>query len=312
MYVMKRALGWAVMVMLSLSAAHTAAPLRAQSADACAGRPAPAPGLSEQTFEHNGVTRRYLLYAPAALDGATPAAVVFSMHGFASNARQQVQLTGWNDIADAHGFLVVYPQGLGTPPRWNAGSLGRLNPGAADDVGFLSALAAHLSETWCIDPDRVYANGMSNGGGMAYRLACEASDVFAAFGGVAGAYAENLDCAPLRPVPMLFFHGTADPIVPYGGGNGLPAIAPFVHEFAQRNGCDPQPIPLAQVGSVGGWQYLRCDDDAEVALYVIDNGGHTWPGGPAMLEFLLGETTQDIIASAVLWDFYEAHPRQDG
>jgi polyhydroxybutyrate depolymerase len=305
---MKRAFAWALMVMLSLSTAHTAAPSQAQTADACAGRPAPAPGLTEHTFDHNGLTRSYLLYTPASLEPATPAPVVFSMHGFASNARQQVQFTGWNDVADEGGFLVVYPQGLGAPPRWNAGSLGRLDPGAADDVGFLTALAAHLVETLCIDPARIYANGMSNGGGMAYRLACEAGEVFAAFGGVAGAYAENLDCAPTRPVPMLFFHGTADPIVPYDGGSGLPAIAPFVHDFAQRNGCDAQPIALAQVGSVGGWQYSGCDSDADVALYIIDGGGHTWPGGPGMLEFLLGVTTQDIDASAVMWEFYVAHP----
>ncbi|HYO87299.1 MAG TPA: hypothetical protein VER79_01555, partial [Candidatus Limnocylindrales bacterium] len=143
------------------------------------------------------------------------------------------------------------------------------------------------------------------------RLACDASDVFAAFGGVAGAYSERIDCAPARPVSMLFFHGTADPIVPYGGGSGMPNIATFVQDFAERNGCDPRPIFMPEIGSVGGVQYLRCDENAETALYVISEGGHTWPGGWGSFDFLLGETTQDISASQILWDFYQAHPLAD-
>ncbi len=212
-------------------------------------------------------------------------------------------------MADEGGFLVVYPQGLSRPSRWNSGPLGLRNTrNTTDDVGFLKALAAHLTETLCVDPAQIFANGMSNGGGMTYRLACEASEVFAAFGGVAGAYSERIDCAPSRPVPMLFFHGTADPIVPYGGGDDTPDIPAFVADFAQRNGCEPQPIPIAQVGDVSGVQYGDCAENAEVALYIIDGGGHTWPGGMGGLEFLLGETTQDISASAILWEFYQAHP----
>lgn len=300
------------MGLLGLSAALLPVPAQAQAAGACADRAMPAPGLTEHTFDHGGMARSYLLYAPASLDSAQPVSVVFSMHGFASSASQQMRLSGWNDVADEHGFLVVYPQGLGTPLRWNSGLPGLFAAGDVDDVGFLTSLAAYLAEAFCVDPARIYANGMSNGGGMAYRLACEANDVFAAFGGVAGAYSERIACAPSRPVSMIFFHGTADPIVPYAGGGGMPSIAPFVEAFALLNGCSLQPDPIAPAGSVSGWQYPRCSGDAEIALYVIEGGGHTWPGGWDGADFLLGSTTQDISASAVLWDFYEAHPLVGG
>lgn len=312
MRLVKRALGWVMAGLFVLGAAWLSAPAQAQPAAACAGRAAPAPGLTEHTFEHDGVTRSYLLYAPASLDSTQPAPVVFSLHGFASNARHQVLLTGWNDVADEHGFLVVYPQGLGALPRWDAGLPAMPAADGTGDTGFLTALAASLSETLCVDPARIYVNGLSNGGGMTYRLACDASDVFAAFGGVAGAYSGRALCEPSRPIPMLFFHGTADLIVPFDGGNGMPAIAPFVEALARHNGCDPQPAPIASVGSVSGWQYLHCEADASVALYIIDGGGHTWPGGWDGRDFLLGTTTQEVSASAILWDFYEAHPLVGG
>ncbi|MGL4650076.1 MAG: extracellular catalytic domain type 1 short-chain-length polyhydroxyalkanoate depolymerase [Caldilineaceae bacterium] len=281
-------------------------PAQAQDNDACVSAPA---GLSEQTLEYGGETRRYLLYTPGPATESQPVPVVFSLHGFASNARQQMELSRWNEVADANGFLAVYPQGLGFPARWNAGALGQLNPGRTDDTGFLRALAAELVVTRCADPGRLFVNGLSNGGGMTYRLACEASDVFAAFGGVAGAYAERLDCAPGRPAPFLFFHGTADPIVPFEGGPGLPNVPAFVAGYAAMLGCASTTSALPASGSVTGVLYDDCPDGAQVGFYTIDGGGHTWPGGVPLPGFLTGETTQDISASETLWDFYQAHPR---
>lgn len=291
-----------LLVGLGFAAAHT--PAQAQDSAACAS---PA-GISEQTLDFGGETRRYILYTPDSVDWSQPVPVVFSLHGFASNAGQQMEFSRWNEVADANGFLGVYPQGLGFPARWNAGTVGGRNPGSTDDVGFLRALAGELVDTRCADPNRLFVNGLSNGGGMTYRLACEATDVFAAFGGVAGAYSERLDCQPSRPAPFLFFHGTADPIVPYEGNMGLPNVPAFVEGYAALLGCADVTEPLPANGSVTGIQYNDCPGGAQVGFYTIDGGGHTWPGGIPFPGFITGETTQDISASETLWAFYQAHP----
>ena len=292
-------------VALLIGLGCAAVPLRAQDTAACAS---PA-GVSQHTLESGGETRRYILYTPDSVDWSQPVPVVFSLHGFASNAGQQMEFSRWNDVADANGFLSVYPQGTGFPARWNAGAVAGRNPDGADDVAFLRALAAELVETRCADPGRLFVNGLSNGGGMTYRLACEAADVFAAFGGVAGAYFEQLDCRPSRPAPFLFFHGTADPIVPYEGGPGLPNVPAFVAGYAAMTGCGDTTTPLPANGSVTGIEYDGCPGGAQVGLYTIDGGGHTWPGGIPLPGFITGETTQDISASETLWAFYQAHPR---
>lgn len=294
-------LGWAVL------AAH--APLRAQANDACAGRGLPPPGVSEGALESGGVTRRFLIYAPESLGSSQPVPVVFSLHGMASNARQQMAISGWNGIADDGGFLVIYPQALGAPSRWDAGYFAARS---TDDVAFLRALADHVTAAYCADPSRLFVNGMSNGGGMTYRLACEASDIFAAFGGVAGAYAAQLPCQPARPASFMFFHGTADPIVPYEGAGLLANLPEFVAGWAEQDGCDTAPAPLPVTGDVSGLAYSGCAAGAEVTLYIIDEGGHTWPGAPEMIRLLLGRTTQEIDASATLWAFYQKHPLASG
>jgi polyhydroxybutyrate depolymerase len=293
------------LLLIGLGRTMNPTPAQAQAAPDCAS---PA-GVSEHTLDMGGDMRRYILYTPGSVDWSQPVSVVFGLHGFASNAGQQMEFSRWNDVADANGFLAVYPQGTGFPARWNAGTVAGRNPGGADDVAFLRALAAELVNTRCADPDRLFVNGLSNGGGMTYRLACEATDVFAAFGGVAGAYSERLDCEPSRPAPFLFFHGTADPIVPYEGGPGLPNVPEFVAGYAAMIGCGDTTTPLPANGSVTGIQYDDCPDGAQVGFYTIDGGGHTWPGGVPLPGFITGETTQDISASETLWAFFQAYPR---
>ncbi len=144
-----------------------------------------------------------------------------------------MQISGWNDLAEEHGFLVVYPEGTGFPRRWRAGGW----PGdPMADVVFISDLIDTLSAEYNIDPARIYANGLSNGGGMSFLLGCALSDRIAAIGGVAGAYALPLeDCLPSRPVPMIIFHGTVDAIVPYLGGpsEGSEFRLPVIPEWAR-------------------------------------------------------------------------------
>lgn len=283
--------------------------------DCAPPRLATAPGETiVESLDVNGVERQYRLYVPASYDPSRPTALVMSFHGFASSAAQQENFDNWSTIAEEAGIVVAYPQGTGIPARWNSGQLFAEGFAQADDVGFIRALVAHLTETLCIDPARVYANGLSNGAGMSNRLACEASDIIAAIGGVAGAYAP-LTCTPARPVPVIAFHGSADPIVPIDGlerglgGDPLPPIRDWVAGWAERNGCDlTNPIALEPIGAVSGIRYTGCADDAEVVYYVAEGAGHTWPGGGPQPRFIVGAVNRDIDASRLMWAFFERHP----
>lgn len=270
-------------------------------------------GYSEHTLVSGGQERAYLLYIAESYDATRPAPLVLSLHGFASNPRQQAEFSQWDEIADAHGFLLVFPRGTGRPLRWNAGENWRQLGAAADDVGFIQDLIGALQSDLCVDAGRIYVNGLSNGGGMSHRLVCELSDLIAAAGMVAGAY-PPLDeaCQSQRPVPIITFHGTEDRIVPFDGANSFgfafPPVEAWARAWAVRNGCDLTPASIAPVGDVSGLRYGDCDSDAEVVLYVVEGGGHTWPGGLPLPEIIAGHTTRDISASAVMWDFFEAHP----
>ncbi len=265
------------------------------------------PGDSVQTIESGDLTRTYKLHIPEIYDISEPAPLVLSLHGFTSNSEQQELYTGWDEIADSENFLVVYPQGAQTPSRWNAGPtlFTRANP--VDDVVFIRELIAKITENYCIDTARIFVNGLSNGGGMTNRLACEMADQIAAIGTVAGAYSTLGDaCEPARPMPVISFHGTDDPLVPYEGSRIFPPIQEWAAEWAARNGCDPTPEIISATGDTSGVHYVNCDENADVILYTIDEGGHTWPGGPPLP--ILGKTTDNINASATMWEFFVAHP----
>jgi polyhydroxybutyrate depolymerase len=257
----------------------------------------------------SGDTRRYLLFVPGTYDPATPTPLVISLHGFVEWPAHQMQISRWNDLAQEQGFLVVYPEGTGFPRRWRAGGW---RGDTAPDVRFIADLIDALAADYNLDRSRVYTNGLSNGGGMSYLLGCALADRIAAVGGVAGAFVYPLeDCAPSRPVPMIVFHGTADPIVPYAGGEvrdsqrRLPVIPEWVAARAALNGCHPAPEATPASGSVSGFRYTECDEGAEVDFYTIEGGGHTWPGGEPLPEWLTGPTSKDIDATRVMWEFFQ-------
>lgn len=251
----------------------------------------------------HGQRRTYLLYVPSAYDPATPTPLVISIHGFAEWPAHQMQTSHWNDVAEAEGFIVVYPSGRGFPKRWQT-----------DDVGFIADLITHLEQLYSIDPARIYANGLSNGGGMSVILGCELSNRIAAIGGVSGAYLYPLEsCQPTRSVPMIAFHGTADPVVPYQGGpshwfdHPFPQVPAWIARRAELNGCVTLPVSSKVTSSVTLLQYTDCDEDADVTLFTIEGGGHSWPGGEPLPEFLVGLTTQEIQATQLMWDFFQRY-----
>jgi polyhydroxybutyrate depolymerase len=186
-------------------------------------------------------------------------------------------------------------------------------PGAeVDDFAFVRALIGHLSETLCIDQSRIYATGMSNGGFMSAALACEMSDTFAAVAPVAGVtYLATCDAKP--PVPIVVFHGTNDAVVPFAGGNigllpaALPGVRETVGRWAQHNGCAATPEIQRIASDVALETYGGCSGGAGVHLYVIEGGGHTWPG--ALPLPFLARTTQSIKAAAIIWRFFADHSK---
>ena len=263
----------------------------------------------------SGVKREYLLIVPESYDPATPTPLVISLHGFAEWPAHQAQISGWDHLAEQEGFIVVFPSGTGFPKRWSAHGQELDSHDPLIDVTFISDLIDKLELEYNIDQSRIFVNGLSNGGGMSYLLACALSESIAAFGGVAGAYMLPGDqCILSRPVPVIAFHGTADRIVPYNGtptaryGLSLPAIPDWINEWVNRNECVDRPIDLPTSGMVTGVIYSSCKQNAEVIFYTIQDGGHTWPGGEALPEFLTGQTTKDIDATSVMWQFFKLHP----
>lgn len=286
--------------------------IKAQPIDGCDGVSA-STGLNEYTVVHDEIQRRYLLYVPESYDGVQALPLVISIHGFASSPQQQADISKWNEVADEHGFFVVYPRGTGFPLRWNSGQH-ILGEQGADDVGFITAMLDQIETDFCIDSARIYVNGLSNGAGMSNRLICEMADRFAAMGGVAGAYNPLPGgCKPVRLVPIIAFHGTDDPIVPFEGGRAggldLPYVESWARTWARRNGCDRAPEETQITKNVSRMAFDGCDADADVVLYTITGGGHTWPGGMPLPEFITGITTQEIHASELMWEFFVAHPQ---
>ena len=265
------------------------------------------------SFVSSGQTREYLLYVPRSYDRTKPTPLVISMHGAAGWPAQQMNISGWNRLAESEGLIVVYPSGMsGSGPRvWRGG----LESGLTPDVTFISDLIGTLEVAYNIDPARIYANGVSNGAGMAFVLSCTLSDQIAAFGLVAAAHTTEWGlCTDQRPVPMITFHGTADRLTPYNGGGSVVAPRPFPNipgftaNWARRNRCDADPVEAVVAANVTRREYANCADEAGVVFYTVRGGGHTWPGGGPLPEWLVGPNNREIDATSVMWEFFREHP----
>ena len=267
------------------------------------------------TLVSTGRKRSYLLYVPESYNPATPTPLVISLHGFAEWPAHQMQISRWNDLARQHGFIVVYPCGTEIPLRWRIYGFSGNDTDLMEDVTFISDLIDKLDTEYNLDHTRIYANGLSNGGGMAITLACKLPERIAAVGSVAGAYPFSVsECQPSRPVPTIVFHGIADPIVPYLGGQArasgfsMPSIPDWVADLAQYNGCVNDPVNLPAVGDVHGIQFTDCASNSDVVFYTIEGGGHSWPGGGSLPKMIAGNTNHDIDATELMWDFFCEHP----
>jgi polyhydroxybutyrate depolymerase len=257
-------------------------------------------------LEFDSVMRSYEIHVPPSYDGVTPLPLVLSFHGFTSSGLGQQALTGMDGLADREGFLVIYPNGLNA--SWNAGvCCGQSAESNIDDVGFARALINDMGARGCIDRLRVYATGMSNGGFFSHRLACEAADVIAAVAPVASVIGiDDAACTPARPIPLIQFNGTGDPLVSYDGGglSGSPGAEATTAGWRNRNGCVGEPVVSYQNGDATCETVERCEGDASVTLCTIEGGGHCWPGRPCDQIEGLGHSTTDIDANEAMWELF--------
>lgn len=267
------------------------------------------------TIVSSGRQRKYLLHVPRSYDPARPTPLVISLHALALWPAAQMETSRWNQVADENGFIVVYPSGTGAVKAWRTFEP-EPRPGLREDVRFISQLIDALEAAYNIDPARIYANGFSNGGAMAAVLSCALPDRIAAVGTVAPAQDGALPWswfADCRPVPMIQFHGTADPFVPYGGGLSWPTPRPFpsvltwTAGWARRNRCGPNAIDVLVAADASRLEYTGCAEGADVVLYTLRGGGHTWPGGKPLPEWWAGPTSRSIDASALMWRFFREH-----
>src|SRR5712691_10316387 len=270
-----------------------------------------APNRTNGTIVSSGQKRSYLLYVPRSYDRTKPTQLVISLHGGAVWPAQQMNPSRWNRLAEEHGFIVVYPSGSSRPKIWHVDR----GAGLMRDVRYISELIDTLEAAYNIDPTRIYANGVSNGGGMAFVLSCALSDRIAAVGMVAAAQSLPWSwCTDHRAVPMITFHGTADPIAPYNGGRTpvpphdlFPSVPTWTANWARRNRCGANPVDSVVATDVTRREYTNCAHKASVVLYTIRGGGHSWPGGKPLPQWYVGPTSRSIDATSLMWAFFREH-----
>ncbi len=276
------------------------------------------PGDHRASLLHAGLQRHYRVHVPASYDPQRPAPLVVSMHGGGGSMDIQAddRFYGWTAASERHGFVVVFPNGHSRFPggrlaTWNAGRCcGAARDQGSDDVGFIRSLLGTLRGQLAIDTRRVFATGMSNGGMMAYRLACEMPEAFRAVAAVAGTD-NTVQCTPAQPVSVLHIHARDDERVLFGGGAGkasrqetdYTSVPETVARWSQRNGCPAAP-PRTVLQTEGAQCELRapCRDGTAVQLCVTEQGGHSWPGGSKPRG--RGQASTAFDATELIWAFF--------
>jgi polyhydroxybutyrate depolymerase len=284
-----------------------------------------------ETIVYDGLERGYILHLPPDYNETETYSLVIALHGGGGNAENIESVTGFSQKADEEGFIVVYPDGTGRFKHriltWNAGfCCGYALDNEIDDVGYIDALIKHLQEEYFINPDMIYATGISNGGIMTYRLGAELSDVFAAIAPVSaqigGQATEQEEIwripIPENPVSVISFNGMNDTRVPYYGGRPADndthvyswmSTNESIAFWIQYNHCNAFPQRnVSESGNVIIDTYEGGDQNTAVTLVTIVDGTHSWPGGQR--GWKNGDPpTQELNATDVIWDFFKEHPK---
>ncbi len=275
----------------------------------------------------DGRRRHFRLYVPTTLRDGEAAPLLIALHGGLGTSQQFAANSGFDELAEANGFVVVYPDGIRAVPdrpglqTWNGGyCCGPAARQAVDDVGFVRFLIDRLAERFTLDATRIFAAGHSNGAIMAYRLACELSDRIVAIGVQAGSLGID-DCPPSESVSVLHIHGLADTNHPIDGGVGTGVSGVefrsgrvAVKTFAERDRCEAEPrverVSWNSDLEVSTWS--NCESDVDVRLITVEGASHAWMGHAAASESaaaLVGEPYADFDSSRAIWSFFSQHPR---
>jgi polyhydroxybutyrate depolymerase len=276
-------------------------------------------GLRAGEYEFKiGSRRKYLLHIPASYDPSRATPLVLFFHGGGGHMEQAAADYGWRAKSEQEGFIVAFPNGTSRLPRqhlatWNAGECcGYARDQEIDDVGFVKQVIADIERQVNIDAEKIFATGMSNGGMLVHRLACEMADTFKAVASVAGT--DNTKSAnPSRPISVLHIHARDDTHVLFEGGAGQEAfrdqskvtdftsVEETINRWIVRNGAGKTPRRVLEVPGAYGDLYTSKHNDARIELIVTETGGHSWPGGKSVRG---KKPSRAIIANDVIWDFF--------
>lgn len=284
-------IGPTLAMVAAVAVAALAAPVAALAGPSTAG-----------SLVSDGLVRTYRVHVPPALPAGSRPPLVLVLHGHGGTGAQAERAYGFDALADREGFVVAYPDGVDR--GWNDADLDR--HADVDDVAFLRRLVDELSARHAIDPDRVYVAGMSNGGFMAERLACDLPDRIAAIGAVAAS--RRSACPTAEPVSVMHVHGLRDRLVRYAGASGgaigaYPSLPSLVSGWREVDGCQRSPAVTVR-GVVRRAESRDCAAGTDVVLVTIATAGHEWPGG-----LRAATTTATFDTTAELWAFFAAHPR---
>jgi len=283
------------------------------------------------TLMVNGEKRTYIIHIPESYDTSIPTPLVLVLHGGGGNAKNIMNVTGFNEKSDKEGFIVVYPDGTGKLPRrlltWNAGfCCGYALEHQIDDVFFIRSLIEHLQEEYTINASRVYVTGISNGGIMTYRIGAELSDIIAAIAPVAaqiGGQATEEEALwripePENSVSVMAFNGMQDTRVPYEGGLPMKnnthvyswmSVNESIAFWVEQNQCLTIPKrTISPSGNIIIDTYSDGRNETEVILVTIVDGTHSWPGGQKGWENG-DEPAIEISATDMMWEFFQDHPK---
>jgi polyhydroxybutyrate depolymerase len=301
----------------------------AAPSDGCGVTPVAAAGDSAQTVSSGGDDRAYAQHVPPAHDGETPIPVIVDYHGYSEGGEIHAIHSMLGAYGDEQGFVTITPDSGYEVPRWDVDL-------SSADVAMFGDVLDQVEADLCVDTNRVFVAGLSNGAFMTSSLACAYSDRIAAASPVAG-ITDPEGCSFERPVPVIAFHGNEDTFVAFDGGLGssvadLPSpdgegtlgdqataegaaedIGPSIPEvaaaWAGRNGCEAEPTE-EQVADDVTLQAFTCPAGADTQLYVVDGGGHTWPGSDFddSITNIVGYVTHNIDANELMWAFFQEHP----
>jgi polyhydroxybutyrate depolymerase len=265
----------------------------------------------------DGLKREFITYIPAGINNKDKPPVIISLHGRLGTADHQMKFADFKPVAEREKVIIVCPQGIDR--SWNDGRGTPANAKGVNDVKFIDQLITYIINNYNADAGRIYVTGMSNGGFMASRLACELNNRIAAIAVVAASMDQDMGYQPSKPIPVMFIQGTKDPLVPFAGGemNKGAAGTIYGHEevlkkWAATDNCDNKPlvtnlpVKVNDGTSVVKQEYTNPTNNLKVTGFTIVDGGHTWPGGSQYLpKFIIGPVTKNLDACEEIWEFFK-------